>query len=102
MNLDLKRPKNITMGSVVFKLISLISLYSIYLIIQVKSILWVISFKSSIFLQLSMSICAIVVAFIIYYIVSRLCKSNINISVKSITNNLGFKDIAYIFYYYLR
>lgn len=94
MNLDLKRPKNITIGSVVFKLISLISLYSIYLVVQVKSILWLISFKSSIFLQLSMSICAIVVAFIIYYIVSRLCKSNI--SIKNITNNLGFKDIAYI------
>lgn len=94
MNLDLKRPKNITIGSVVFKLISLISLYSIYLVVQVKSILWLISFKSSIFLQLSMSICAIVVVFIIYYIVSRLCKSNI--SIKNITNNLGFKDIAYI------
>lgn len=94
MNLDLKRPKNITIGSVVFKLISLISLYSIYLVVQVKSILWLISVESSIFLQLSMSICAIVVAFIIYYVVSRLCKSNI--SVKNITNNLGFKDIAYI------
>lgn len=96
MNLDLKRPKNITIGSVILKVISLISLYSIYLIIQVKSILWVISFKSSIFLQSAMSICAIIVAFIIYYIVSRLCKSNINISVKNITNNLGFKDITYI------
>ena len=94
MNLDLKRPKNITIGSVVFKLISLISLYSIYLVVQVKSILWLISDESSIFLQLSMSICAIVVAFIIYYVVSRLCKSNI--SVKNITNNLCFKDIAYI------
>ena len=94
MNLDLKRPKNITSGAGVFKLISLISLSSIYLVVQVKSILWLISVESSIFLQLSMSICAIVVAFIIYYVVSRLCKSNI--SVKNITNNLGFKDIAYI------
>lgn len=96
MNLDLKRPKNITIGSVILKVIFLISLYSIYLIMQVKSILWIISFRSSIPLQLSMSICAIVVAFVIYYIVSRLCKSNINISVKNITSNLGFKDIAYI------